>query len=110
MSAWKLQKDVFIMKTQGAPLHEHPIDSKLFDTLATLLSLHTVELLLAGGKLNEDRLVEFIRSSVALRSLWILHETSRESLAWTREQRERVQKAAMDARVAFGYTVRYGRW
>ncbi|KAL8293457.1 hypothetical protein RQP46_000158 [Phenoliferia psychrophenolica] len=81
-----------------------PIDTTLFDTLATLPSLHTVKVLVNAGKLAEDhvdRLISYIKSHRTLRTLSIRLEKPG---TWTREQYASVEEASEEAGVAFAYT------
>ncbi|KAL8293377.1 hypothetical protein RQP46_000078 [Phenoliferia psychrophenolica] len=80
------------------------IDTTLFDTLATLPSLHTVKILTNSGKLAEDhvdRLISYIKSHRTLRTLSIRLEKPG---TWTREQCASVEEASEEAGVAFEYT------
>ncbi|KAL8293376.1 hypothetical protein RQP46_000077 [Phenoliferia psychrophenolica] len=80
-----------------------PIDTSLFDTLATLPSLHTVNILVKVGTLEADQVeqvISYITSHRPLRSLSINLERPG---AWTREQCARVEEASEKAGVAFAY-------
>ncbi|KAL8276858.1 hypothetical protein RQP46_010789 [Phenoliferia psychrophenolica] len=88
------------LSTESWTFDERPIDPSLFDTLATLPSLHTVKLIVKDGELDIDYFINYIASHTTLRSLSIHLETTRR---WTREQQVRVEEAAEAAGVAFSY-------
>ncbi|KAL8293378.1 hypothetical protein RQP46_000079 [Phenoliferia psychrophenolica] len=80
-----------------------PIDTSLFDTLATLPSLQTVNILVKVGTLEADQaeqVISYITSHRPLRSLSITLERPG---AWTREQCARVEEASEKVGVVFVY-------
>ncbi|KAL8290300.1 hypothetical protein RQP46_003239 [Phenoliferia psychrophenolica] len=76
-------------------------DPQLLDTLATLPSLHTVQLLVQLGNLREGHVVSFIEQFKSLRVLHLVAKLPHHS--WTREQRRRVEEAGEGAGVTFKY-------
>ncbi|KAL8293302.1 hypothetical protein RQP46_000003 [Phenoliferia psychrophenolica] len=87
--------------TADDPFDRLPIDPKILDTLTTLPSLDKVDLVVRMGHLDEEVVIEYIKSHTLLRSLCIHLETTS---GWTREQQVRVEEAAEEAGVAFLYT------
>ncbi|KAL8276448.1 hypothetical protein RQP46_011150 [Phenoliferia psychrophenolica] len=81
----------------GTPEDQQPIDHTLFDTLATLPSLHNLTLNVNGGHLSTDHVVTYLESHKSLRSLSFHFSQG----TWTREEREAVEEAADRAGVAF---------
>ncbi|KAL8276823.1 hypothetical protein RQP46_010754 [Phenoliferia psychrophenolica] len=98
ISTWTLEHDRWA--AFPAPRDNEPIDATLFDTLATLPSLHSVTLTAMEGILDELPVVSFIQSHHPLHHLSISFETI---AGWTPEQRGRVEEAAHKAGVVFKY-------
>ncbi|KAL8279492.1 hypothetical protein RQP46_008054 [Phenoliferia psychrophenolica] len=90
---WNVAADMVL----DVPFDKQPLDHTLFDTLATLPSLHTVVLNVEEGNLSSSHVISFLDSHKPLRflSIHFLQGT------WTREERDAVEKAADQAGVAF---------
>ncbi|KAL8293403.1 hypothetical protein RQP46_000104 [Phenoliferia psychrophenolica] len=84
-------------------LNARPIDLKLFDTLATLPSLHAVNLVVESGDLADEHVISYLKSHHTLQSLSLELPLGRWGSKWTSEQRGRVRDAANEAEVAFTY-------
>ncbi|KAL8277918.1 hypothetical protein RQP46_009737 [Phenoliferia psychrophenolica] len=81
------------------------LDPTLFDTLATLQSLHTVHIVVNIGILSDLDLVSYLEeTSESLRCLSLLVLSP--GRFWTQEQRRRVEEAGEKAGVTFMYEER----
>ncbi|KAL8293458.1 hypothetical protein RQP46_000159 [Phenoliferia psychrophenolica] len=76
-----------------------PADRSVLGTLATLPSLHTVNLVVGAGSLDPSKVISFIGASVTLRLLSVKVGKK----GWTLEEKERVESASEEAGVSFAY-------
>ncbi|KAL8286588.1 hypothetical protein RQP46_004605 [Phenoliferia psychrophenolica] len=84
-----------------------PIDRTVFDVVATLPRLRTVELIVRIGTLDDSDIVSFIKSIPSLRTLSIVSKRKR---GWTSEEIERVRAAGEEVGVKFVYEGNHTVW
>ncbi|KAL8278723.1 hypothetical protein RQP46_008792 [Phenoliferia psychrophenolica] len=92
-------------KPEGDEWDLKPVDRSVFDVLATLPLLHTVELIAHIGALDESDVISFVNALPSLRTLLIVAKRKR---GWSREAIESVRAAAEEAGVAFWYKADHG--
>ncbi|KAL8279504.1 hypothetical protein RQP46_008066 [Phenoliferia psychrophenolica] len=107
LNLWTIgDPEMFFMKLYGevdmAFGTDEPIDTTLFDSLATLPSLHTVDLKAYLGILDHEPVRKYLAKAPALRTLIL---TTRVSNVWTLAQWMRVRDAGEKARVVFAYKI-----
>ncbi|KAL8290195.1 hypothetical protein RQP46_003134 [Phenoliferia psychrophenolica] len=83
---------LWAMDDSGPNPSDSPVDHTVFDTLATLPALKTVKLTIHIGRLDDLRIVAFIQSCPALRTLVIISQVGK-SAEWTAEQNGLVKSA-----------------
>ncbi|KAL8293339.1 hypothetical protein RQP46_000040 [Phenoliferia psychrophenolica] len=101
ISTWTMEEDIDSYNPEDDKFFvpDRPIDPKLFDTLATLPSLHSVILVVEEMTLLDEKVViSFIEAHHPLRSLYIVMRSPYE---WSEEQWVAVEEVAEQAGVAF---------
>ncbi|KAL8281393.1 hypothetical protein RQP46_006077 [Phenoliferia psychrophenolica] len=77
-------------RIEGTSLDDQPIDPSPFETLATLPLLHTVELVVGIGRLDENHVVKFIEGTKSLRFLSVAFLVDDGGTPWTPQERETI--------------------